>query len=78
MNKEQTRPGSAVLEKHLTTKELAAIWGVSQTTIVRIFCDEEGVLKLAKPARPGTRTRVELRIPLSVADRVHSLRTRKL
>jgi hypothetical protein len=58
-------------EKHYTPAELAELWGVSVQTIREVFKDEEGVLKLGSN---GTRTRrayKTLRIPESVAERVH-------
>lgn len=59
-------------EKHYTPQDLAEMWGVSVQTIREIFQNEEGVLKIG---RDGTRTRRRyktLRIPESVAERVHT------
>jgi hypothetical protein len=59
-------------EKHYTPAELAETWGVSVQTVRDLFKDEEGVLKLGSD---GTRTRrayKTLRIPRSVAERVHT------
>jgi hypothetical protein len=59
-------------EKHYTPTELAQMWGVSVQTIRDLFKDEDGVLKLGSD---GTRTRrayKTLRIPHSVAERVHT------
>ena len=59
-------------EKHFSCSELAKAWGISPQTIRELFRDEEGVLKIGSN---GTRTRrayKTLRIPLSVAERVHS------
>ena len=59
-------------EKHVTCSELAAAWGVSPQTIREVFRKEEGVLKIGSE---GTRTRRAyrtLRIPESVAVRVHT------
>jgi hypothetical protein len=59
-------------ERHFTPKELAGLWGVSVQTIREVFRHEEGVLKIG---RDGTRTRrayKTLRIPESVAERVHT------
>lgn len=61
-----------VKDKHYTPSELAQLWGVSAKTIRQIFRDEEGVLKIGSN---GTRTRrayKTLRIPESVAERVHT------
>jgi hypothetical protein len=59
-------------ERHFTPQELAESWSVSVQTIREIFEREEGVLKIG---RDGTRTRRRyktLRIPESVAERVHT------
>lgn len=60
------------IEKHFTPQELADVWGVSVQTIREIFKGEDGVLKIGSN---GTRTRrayKTLRIPESVAERVHT------
>jgi hypothetical protein len=59
-------------EKHYTPQELADIGGVSVQTIREVFKNEDGVLRIGSS---GTRTRrayETLRIPESVAERVHS------
>ena len=59
-------------ERHFTPQELAELWGVSIQTIREVFRHEEGVLKIG---RDGSRTRrayKTLRIPESVAERVHT------
>jgi hypothetical protein len=65
---------SAILkdERHFAPQELADLWNVSVQTIREIFEREEGVLKIG---RDGSRTRRRyktLRIPESVAERVHT------
>jgi|YNPMSStandDraft_1061717.scaffolds.fasta_scaffold26926_2 hypothetical protein len=65
---------SLALEKHFSPRFFAELWGVSESTIVRWFRDEPGVLKLSR--KQGTRTRCELRIPLAVALRVYQERIR--
>jgi hypothetical protein len=66
-------------EPHATVQELAERWQVHNTTIVRWFRDEkEGVLRLSKPSKKGKRTRVELRISESAAERVYGERSRTL
>lgn len=65
-------PAFAMDEKHFTVQELAEMWGVSVQTIRQMFEEEDGVLKVG---RDGTRTRRRyktLRIPYSVAERVHT------
>jgi hypothetical protein len=57
-------------QKHVSVKELAETWGVSDTTILRLFRGEPGVLHVGDP-NARRRTRVTLRIPSQVAERVH-------
>lgn len=47
-----------------------------RSTITRWFRDETGVLKVGKESKNGRRSRVELRIPVSVAMRVYGERTK--
>jgi len=63
---------STVVERHYTVKELAAIWRLSSSSIIRLFRDEPGVLKIGRerPLR-GRRSYITLRIPESVVQRVH-------
>jgi hypothetical protein len=60
---------SAYDDKHYTPAELAALWGVHPKTIRRLFRNEPGVLVAA-----AGRERVTIRIPASVAVRVHNRR----
>ena len=64
-------------EKHFTVPEVAELWAISEQSVIRIFQDEEGVLKLSLPRGiTGKRApRVSLRIPASVLDRVHKQRS---
>jgi hypothetical protein len=57
-------------EKHFTPDALAVLWGVSAETVRIVFRDEPDVLRLAQP-NEGKRKYVLMRIPESVADRVH-------
>jgi hypothetical protein len=57
-------------EKHFSPNELSKAWGVSAETVRTIFRTEPGVLRLGQPVR-GRRSYVLLRIPQSVAERVH-------
>jgi hypothetical protein len=64
-------------ERHFTPKELAGLWCLDETTIRRMFQDETGVLRIGKSnRRDGKRDYVSLRIPESVALRVHEERSR--
>ena len=71
------RPGVIVFERHYTPKELAAVWRLDETTIRRLFIDVPGVLKIGKSGRrDGKRDYLSLRIPESVAQRVHGERSK--
>jgi hypothetical protein len=59
------------IDPHYSPQFYAELWGMSPSTVIRWFQDRVGVLKLSKPARSGKRTRVELRIPFSVAMQVY-------
>ena len=63
-------------EPHHTPRQLAKHWGLDPSAIRRMSQDEPGILKIGKSAmRDGTRDYVTLRIPGSVAQRVHRERT---
>lgn len=64
-------------EKHYTVKEIAETWSVCEDTIIAIFRDQPGVLKISRGALNTRRKRkhVTLRIPASVLARVHSERS---
>lgn len=65
-------PSSVVaLERHYTPKELAELWGFSVDKIRDMFQDVPGVLKVGASFRRGARAYVSLRIPASVAQRLH-------
>jgi hypothetical protein len=55
---------------HYSPADLAELWGLSANTIRRLFEREPGVLQIANP-RKGRRSYTTLRIPESVAERVH-------
>jgi hypothetical protein len=63
---------SLVDEKHHTPAELGKSWALSAETIRRLFENEPGVLKISNASAPTGRRRYKtLRIPASVAARVH-------
>jgi hypothetical protein len=66
------------VEPHFTPKELAELWALDQSTIRRLFRDEPGVLRIPHLGRNGKRDYISLRIPASVAARVHERRSRSL
>ena len=70
------RPEPISIDPHYSPQFYAELWGTSDSTVIRWFEDRAGVLKLSKPARNGKRTRVELRIPFSLAMEVYRERTR--
>ena len=59
------------IDQHYSPAFFAELWGVSPDTVVRMFQDIEGVFKLSNPKRNGRRSRVELRIPYSLALKVY-------
>ena len=58
-------------EKHYTPADLAAAWSFDVETIRNIFRDEPGVLKHGEKDAKHKRGYISLRIPESVAVRVH-------
>ncbi len=69
-------PEPIVIDPHYSPQFYAELWGMSPSTVIRWFQDMDGVLKLAKGSHNGKRTRIELRIPFSLAMRVYRERTR--
>jgi hypothetical protein len=59
-------------EKHYTPAELAKAWGVSPQTVRELFKNEEGVLKIGSNGTRNRRAYKTLRIPESVATRIHT------
>jgi hypothetical protein len=66
----ETHTNLIVDEKHYAPADLAKAWGVSAETVRLTFREEPGVLRLRQPTT-GKRSYVLLRIPHSVAERVH-------
>jgi hypothetical protein len=61
-------------EKHYSVQDLCALWQLSPRTIRRLFADEPDVIVLGAWTSVGDRRKrryVTLRIPQSVAHRVH-------
>ena len=63
------------LERHFSVEELAELWGMSEDFVRRLFVHEPGVVVFHN-ARRGVRVYRTLRIPESVAARVHRRMTR--
>ena len=59
-------------ERHYTPLELAEMWGVSVQTIRELCRDKDGVLKIGSDGSRTRRAYKTLRIPHSVAERVHT------
>jgi hypothetical protein len=70
--KGKTYKNLMVDEKHFSPADLAEAWGVSAETVRQIFRTEPGVLRLGSSGDRRTRGYVTLRIPQSVAVRVHA------
>jgi hypothetical protein len=72
-------------EKHFTPPFLASLWGLSADFVHKLFEHEDGVIKVLRPEDPnavvnrerktkgprGKRRYLTLRIPESIAVRVH-------
>jgi DNA-binding transcriptional regulator LsrR (DeoR family) len=59
-------------EQHYTVQEIAEKWHLSETVVRKIFRDEPGVIRIDSEERRFKRGYCTLRIPESVAMRVHS------
>ena len=57
-------------EVHYAPDELAELWGVSAETVRNVFREEASVLRITQP-NEKKRKYVLMRIPESVAERVH-------
>lgn len=64
---------STALERHYTIAELAELWNVAHSTVKNLFANEPGVLRFSMPRlmQSKAKPRQSLRIPESVAARVH-------
>lgn len=67
-----TAGAPAAIERHYTVQEICEMWQLSGATVIRLFREEPGVVKIG-PAnlRGGRRPKFTLRIPESVLQRVH-------
>jgi len=64
-------PDSPALETHYTPDALGELWGLSADTVRRLFEREPGVLLIERPKTKTKRRHRTMRIPASVAQRVH-------
>ena len=60
----------SAFETHFAVEDLARVWGMSEDFVRRLFLKEPGVVVFYEQ-RPGRRVYRTLRIPESVALRVH-------
>ena len=70
-----TSPSETAFERHFSVEELAELWSMSEDFIRRLFLKEPGVVVFFRH-QPGKRTYRTLRIPASVALRVHRRMTK--
>jgi hypothetical protein len=63
-------PASSTFERHFSVDQLSALWNMSDDFVRRLFLHEPGVVVFYH-YRPGRRVYRTLRIPESVALRVH-------
>ena len=61
----------AAMEQHYSPRELGERWELSAGTVRSLFIDEPGVIRIDRPEQCHKRGYRTLRIPESVADRVH-------
>ena len=74
---ENPQKNTPALEPHFTLGELAKRWHLSRSTIREWFLAEPGVLVVTRPGRRSRkRLLTNMRIPQSVAERVHGKRVR--
>jgi hypothetical protein len=57
----------SAVEKHYRVKELADLWGFSENTIIKLFSNEDGVLRLESPTANGSMPRYRFPRPLRSA-----------
>ena len=62
----------SAFENHFTVQEIAERWHLSETIVRKLFRNEPGVIRIAAPERRFKRGYCTLRIPESVAERVHA------
>jgi len=59
-------------EKHYSVTELAELWGLDPDTLRPLFRNRPGVLKIHRPGNRQKREYTSLRIPASIAEKVHA------
>ena len=73
INPTTTKAAAAVLafEQHFSPAELGKLWHLSPHFIRQRFKDEPGVIRIDRPEEMHKRGYLTIRIPVSVAQRVH-------
>lgn len=66
---------AVTIDPHYSPRFYGELWGVSESTVLRWFQDQPGVLKCGTAAKNGRRRRVEIKIPLTLAMRIYQERT---
>lgn len=64
-------PVGVSLERHFSPDQIGEMWGLSTDSVRRIFEREPGVLIIERDPSHKARRYRTLRIPQSVAERVH-------
>ena len=59
-------------EKHYTIAEVAALWGLSWTTVRRLLHGEHGIVVIGNPGNARRKPYQTIRIPESVLARLHA------
>jgi hypothetical protein len=67
----ESKEESTCEERHYSVNELAILWNLSKQTIRGLFQDEPDVVRIGENDVRHKRAYVTLRIPESVARRVH-------
>jgi AraC-like DNA-binding protein len=62
----------SAFEDHYTIQQIAERWHLSETAVRKLFRDEPGVIRIDSPEHRFKRGYCTLRIPESVAERVHA------
>jgi hypothetical protein len=62
----------STMEPHYSVAQVVEIWHLSRRTVIRIFDEEEGVMKLGRAESRYRKRYFTMRIPESVMKRVHS------
>jgi hypothetical protein len=64
-------PAASFSERHYSVAELSVLWNLGPDLLRKLFEREPGVMVIGDPSPRGRRRYTTLRIPESVAERVH-------